>query len=84
MNTHEGKVYLIDWSIFIILQVYLCTVLFQAAEGQAIPDHISQQIVSCCDRANPWLAYKLARQALRFGQCAVAESVFNTLTQKVR
>ena len=48
-----------------------------------IPGHVREQIISCCDRANPWLAYKLARQALRFGQCAIAEIVFNTLAQKV-
>ena len=80
----RGRMILIYIKTGIYFQVYLCTVLFQAADRQVIPDHVSQQMMTVCERANPWLAYKLARQALRFGQCAIAEQLFNSLAQKVR
>jgi len=67
----------------IFLQVYLCTVLFQVAEGSPLPDNVEQMVTCCSVKANPWLAYKLARQAMRYGQCGVAEKIFQAVAQKV-
>ncbi|XP_060588838.1 integrator complex subunit 7-like isoform X2 [Ruditapes philippinarum] len=65
------------------MQVYLCTVLFQVASGTAIPVDVEGLILSCTERSDPWLAYKTARQALRYGQCGIAEKIFQALAKKV-
>ncbi|XP_045187298.2 integrator complex subunit 7-like [Mercenaria mercenaria] len=65
------------------MQVYLCTVLFQVAGGSPIPAEVEGLILACAERADPWLAYKTARQALRYGQCGIAEKIFQALAKKV-
>lgn len=66
-----------------LMQVFLCTVLFQVAGDVEIPDGVNILILSAAERADPWIAYKIARQALRYGQFAIAERIFVALAKKV-
>ncbi|KAL4238895.1 Integrator complex subunit 7 [Mactra antiquata] len=65
------------------MQVYLCSVLFQVAGGRRIPTDIEDKIQSCMETDNLWLAYKTARQALRYGQSGIAQRIFTSLANKV-
>lgn len=49
-----------------------------------MPAEVEGLVLSCAERADPWLAYKTARQALRYGQCGIAEKIFQKLAKKVR
>ncbi|XP_052770022.1 integrator complex subunit 7-like [Mya arenaria] len=65
------------------MQVYLCTVLFQVAEGSPIPGRAEEVMISCFQAADPWLGYKLARQAMRYGQSGVAHRLLQGLALQV-
>ncbi|XP_048259682.1 integrator complex subunit 7-like [Haliotis rufescens] len=65
------------------LQVYMCTLLFQAAGGEGIPNEIHELIVTCAGLANQWLAYKMSRQALRYSQYEIGGDIIKPLTVKV-
>ncbi|KAK3583159.1 hypothetical protein CHS0354_027572 [Potamilus streckersoni] len=61
----------------------LCTLVFQAAEGNPVPDHIKDLILTCVQKTDPWRGYQVARQAMRYGQSAIASKIFSSLAQKV-
>ncbi len=62
----------------------MCTLLFQAASGEGIPNEIHELIVTCAGLANQWLTYKIARQAVRYSQYKIGGDVVKPLTVKVR
>ncbi|XP_052270940.1 integrator complex subunit 7-like [Dreissena polymorpha] len=65
------------------MQVYLCTVLFQVAEGKPLPVHIEDTITACFFEADPWLGYKLSRAGMRYGQSGVAHKILSSLALEV-
>ncbi|KAJ8309500.1 hypothetical protein KUTeg_014374 [Tegillarca granosa] len=53
-------------------------------EGLSIPVQVKDLLSnSIKNSANPWFAYKLGRQAMRYGQYPVATEIFNILSQEV-
>ncbi|ESP02279.1 hypothetical protein LOTGIDRAFT_91873, partial [Lottia gigantea] len=64
-------------------QVYLCTLLFQASKGATIPNQIKDLILHCGETANQWLAYKIVRQAMRYGQCGIAYILLQQIKSEV-
>ena len=41
------------------------------------------QVMACISQANPWIKYKVARQAMRFSQYHVAYDIFKSLNLQV-
>ncbi|KAK3093052.1 hypothetical protein FSP39_010547 [Pinctada imbricata] len=64
--------------------MYLGTLMFQAAGGEFVPPDIRNLIGQYLTKAhNSWLSYKLARQAMRYGQFPLAADTFHSLSQQV-
>lgn len=66
----------------ILLQTYLGTLIFQAAGSETIPNEI-QKLILRNGHKSPWFMYKLARQAMRYGQHPVAADLFSSLSHLV-
>ncbi|KAL5009066.1 hypothetical protein ScPMuIL_014647 [Solemya velum] len=66
-----------------ILLVYVFTLLFQAAMGEIIPPDVHDVLISCTKTADPWVNYKIARQAMRYGQYHIAGCILQSLTKKI-
>ncbi|XP_041351587.1 integrator complex subunit 7-like [Gigantopelta aegis] len=64
-------------------QLNLCTLVYQAARGGKIPCEIHELVVTCAGHADHWVAYKMVRQAMRYGQYQIAGDIVKLLTQKV-
>ncbi|CAG5118380.1 unnamed protein product [Candidula unifasciata] len=65
-----------------ITQVHMCTLLFQAGCQKPMSAPIHGQVVACISRASPWVAYKVARQAMRYCQYQVAYDILSSLSLK--
>ncbi|BFZ07532.1 hypothetical protein BsWGS_10571 [Bradybaena similaris] len=64
------------------VQVHMCTLLFQAGCQKPMSGPIHGQVVACISRASPWVAYKVARQAMRYCQYQVAYDILSSLNLK--
>ncbi|XP_059168675.1 integrator complex subunit 7-like [Physella acuta] len=65
------------------VQVHMCTLLFQAGCQKPMSAPIFGQVMACINQANPWIAYKVARQAMRYCQYQVAYAILKSLNLKV-
>uniref|UniRef100_A0A2C9JPR4 Integrator complex subunit 7 n=1 Tax=Biomphalaria glabrata TaxID=6526 RepID=A0A2C9JPR4_BIOGL len=65
------------------VQVHMCTLLFQAGCQKPMSATIHGQVMACISQANHWIAYKVARQAMRYCQYQVAHDILKTLNLKV-
>ncbi|KAH9499613.1 Integrator complex subunit 7 [Bulinus truncatus] len=65
------------------VQVHMCTLLFQAGCQKPMSATILGQVMACISQANHWVAYKVARQAMRYCQYQVAYDILKTLNLKV-
>ncbi|XP_071162699.1 integrator complex subunit 7-like [Mytilus edulis] len=64
------------------VKTYLGTLIFQAAGSESIPTEI-QKLILRNGHKSPWFMYKLARQAMRYGQHPVAADLFSSLSHLV-
>lgn len=62
----------------------MCTLLFQAGCQKPMSAPIFGQVMACINQANPWIAYKVARQAMRYCQYQVAYAILKSLNLKVK
>ncbi|RUS69914.1 hypothetical protein EGW08_022321, partial [Elysia chlorotica] len=65
------------------VQVHLCTLLFQAQFHKAMSGTVHGQVMACISQANPWIKYKVARQAMRYSQYHVAYDIFKSLNLQI-
>ncbi|OWF54349.1 integrator complex subunit 7-like isoform X2 [Mizuhopecten yessoensis] len=66
------------------LKTYIGTLLFQAADGKPVPMNVRELVIGCMESStSPWFAYKLGRQAMRYGQYHVATDLFSMLSRRV-
>ncbi|CAL1526762.1 unnamed protein product [Lymnaea stagnalis] len=65
------------------VQVHMCTLLFQASCQKPMSAPIHGQVMACIAQANHWVAYKVARQAMRYSQYQVAYAILKTLNLQV-
>ncbi|GFS17810.1 integrator complex subunit 7 [Elysia marginata] len=65
------------------VQVHLCTLLFQAQYHKAMSGTVHGQVMACIGQANPWIKYKVARQAMRYSQYHVAYDIFKSLNPQI-
>ena len=65
------------------VQVQLCTLVFQAAREKVIPMDVLASLRVVVDKSALWHTYRMARQAMRYGQYAIAEFIFSDLAYKV-
>lgn len=65
------------------VQVQLCTLVFQAAREQLMPPDVQATLRLAVEKCESWQAYRIARQALRYGQFSFAELIFSDLAYKV-
>uniref|UniRef100_K1PBL2 Integrator complex subunit 7 n=1 Tax=Magallana gigas TaxID=29159 RepID=K1PBL2_MAGGI len=64
--------------------LYLGTVFFQVAAGEAIPLDVQNLITQSITKSmDDWFGYKLGRQAMRYGQFRIASEIFQNLSQHV-
>nr|XP_011437947.2 integrator complex subunit 7 [Crassostrea gigas] len=64
--------------------LYLGTVFFQVAAGEAIPLDVQNLITQSITKSmDDWFGYKLGRQAMRYGQFRIASEIFHNLSQHV-
>ena len=66
------------------MQPLLVTLLFQACVGETLPDAVHDTVKLVLSAVNSWVAYKIARQAARYGHHAVAAEIFGVLQEQVR
>ncbi|KAK7104838.1 integrator complex subunit 7-like [Littorina saxatilis] len=65
------------------VQVQLCTLVFQAARESLIPMDVLTSLRVVVDKSALWQMYRIARQAMRYGQYSIAEFIFSDLAYKV-
>ena len=66
------------------LVVAVATLLLQACVGEDIPHSVESAVKDALEGVNAWTAYRIARQAARYGHHQMAAYIFNRLTMKVR
>lgn len=64
------------------VKTYLGTLIFQAAGSEIVPSEI-QKLILRNGHKSPWYMYKLARQAMRYGQHPIASELFSSLSHLV-
>ncbi|CAH1791227.1 unnamed protein product [Owenia fusiformis] len=65
------------------LATILATLIFEASVGSEIMPQAKEVILDFTMWTNQWIAYKIARQASRYGQHNTASQIYGTLTNKV-
>ncbi|KAK7492311.1 hypothetical protein BaRGS_00016408 [Batillaria attramentaria] len=65
------------------LQVQLCTLVFQAAREEMMPPDVHATLVMALERSGSWQMYRIARQAMRYGQYSIAEFILSDMAYKV-
>lgn len=61
----------------------LCTLIFQAMKDQTWPSEDERLIVDVTKYSKLWDAYRIGRQATRYGHHKVGAEIFSGLTTKV-
>ena len=61
----------------------LSTLLFQATIDEGCIGEAGSVIRAALDVVDPWIAYKIARQAMRYGHHSIAADIFTKLTAEV-
>ena len=69
--------------MIVCLQTLLVTLLFQACVGEFLPEHVTQVVNKVLESVNCWVAYKLARQATRYGHHEMAAGIFHSIYPEV-
>ena len=69
---------------FVVFQVSLMTLLFQALVLEGLDESIISALHSYLDHLNPWQVYRVGRAAARYGHHNLAANIFGSLTTKVK